>query len=225
VLPLFTAKWLTEFNDLYEVDFRLPDGDSLSEWAIRWCSVMSDYPNIIAVSIENELDYRLKEQTYTASDAANYMSFLTEIFRGQLQVPILTKLVGHFPGGEQDAIKEAVLPYVDLVGFDSYAGSPQIMGDMANDIQLWMEKRGYSTEGWWMTETNTLSNGIISADEFGVPYLESIFNHGASVVFLWPANRVKEPGTAFFYFDGVPRPVLIQIAEEIGNIQSATNSP
>src|ERR1041385_9037303 len=41
--PLISGKWLPYFGSLTHADFKIDGIDSLSQWAVRWCAVMTNY--------------------------------------------------------------------------------------------------------------------------------------------------------------------------------------
>lgn len=75
-------------------------------------------------------------------------------------------------------------------------------------VLSWLKEEGYDADGMWITEANAgTGNGPRSAD-FTTEYRHSMFNHGASLVCLWVANRVKYPAVAFLMLTAIPATVF-----------------
>ncbi len=203
IVPLIIGKWMPNFGDLNEVDFQIGAEDSMGGWATRWATVMAGYSNVVAVFVENELDYRLDGQAYTANAAATYMEFLTGIISANLDAPILTKVMGYFDEGIADDIKEAVLPYADLSSFDTYRDTASEMGSRIDETKTWLGVRGYPITGWWMGEMNAGSGNAPNTAAFSTAFIEAAFDRDVAVVFLWTGNRVTELTAAFFDVMGI----------------------
>ncbi len=50
--------------------------------------------------------------------------------------------------------------------------------------------------------------------------IESVFNHGASIVAIFPSNWRKEPTWQLFTNDGKPVPELVAIARDFDKLQA-----
>jgi hypothetical protein len=225
VMPLFTMKWVKGFGNLQNPDIPLT-GDSLSGLVARWCSVVSSYPNVIAIYVENELDLRVNGQTYDGAAAGAYMRYLTNLFRQNVNLPLLTKVMGYFPGGVIDQIKEAILPTVDIPAFDIYQVDATWIGKRTDDTRAWLAARGYSSTKWWSGEFNACdaSNRTV-ASRLNTSFLETIFNRNVPVVHVWPAHRDKEPTAAFFDANAVPIPALVTMAPDFSRLQAPLSQP
>jgi hypothetical protein len=226
--PLIAGKWLPNFGNLANADFRIGEKDSLSQWATRWCAVMSLYPNVVAVAAENELDSSLKPplvpapQKYTAADAAAYIKLLTTIVRAELHVPVVTKLMGEVNASWQwrPDIKEALLPLSDTPCFDVYFPTVQELNKQQDALLTWLKHKGRPTRGIWIAEANAGTGNEPRSADFSTAYLETMFAHGSSLVCLWVANRVKNPGWSFFDSSGIPGEPLSKIAADLPRLQA-----
>jgi hypothetical protein len=225
VMPLFTLKYTSYFRNLSTPNIQL-SGDSLTKLVARWCAVVRSYQNVVAIYVENELDYRVNGQTYGASQAGAYMKLLTGLFRQNTTLPLATKLVGYFPGGTMDQIKQAVLPYVNIPAFDIYQYDATKVGKMVDSIKSWLSARGYSSTKWWSAEFNAVnaSNGTTSS-RLTSTFLDAAFTRGVPVVHLWVAHRAKQLSAAFFDAYGKPISALVNLAPNISRFQAAISSP
>jgi len=222
VFPMISGKWLPNFGNLTEPDFRIGGADSLTGWVARWCAVMAAYPNVVAVAAENELDIPVKPQAYTAAGVTAYMTLLTTSIRAALPVPVVSKLVGEVNATWpwRPEIKEAVLPFSDVPALDVYYPTVPELNSHLDAVAAWLQEKGYGADGLWITEANAgTGNGPKSAD-FSTAYLQSMFDHGAALVCLWVANRVKAPAMAFFDAGGNPGASLAQIARDLPKLQT-----
>lgn len=219
--PMISGKWLPNFGNLTEPDFRIGGADSLRQWVTRWCAVMAAYPNVVAVAAENELDIPVKPQAYTAADVTAYMQLLTTSIRTALHVPVVSKLVGEVNATWpwRPDIKEAVLPFSDVPVLDVYYPTVPELNSHLDAVVTWLKAKGYDANGMWITEANAGTGNAPRSADFSTEYLQSMFNHGASLVCLWVANRVKDPAVAFFDADGNPGNSLSRIAPNLRKLQ------
>jgi len=224
VFPLISGKWLPNFDSLTNADFVIGGQDSLGQWARRWCAVMTNYPNVVAIAAENELDIPLKEpaQKYTAGGVSAYMRFLTSIIRSELCVPVVTKLVGEVNASWpwRPDIKEAVLPFSDVPCLDLYYPTVVELDAHLKAVLQWLDEKAAKTNGLWIAEANAGTGNAPRSADFGTAYVENMFSNGASVVCLWVANRVQNPEWAFFDAAGNPGPTLLRMAPDIGRLQA-----
>lgn len=228
VFPLISGKWLPNFGSLTNADFVIGGSDSLGQWATRWCAIMTNYPNVVAVAAENELDIPLKPPTvpvlqeYTGAETAAYMKFLTSIIRSKLHVPVVTKLVGEVNASWpwRPDIKEAVLPFSDTPCLDLYYPTVREMEIHLEAVLNWLKEKGAKTNGVWIGEANAGTGAAPRCADFSASYVGSMFDHGAAVVCLWVANRVKNPAWAFFDSDGNPGETLLRMAPDLKRLQA-----
>jgi hypothetical protein len=225
VMPLFTLKWVKGFGNLQNPDIPL-DGDTLSGLVSRWCSVVSSYPNVTAIYVENELDLRVNGQTYDGAAAGAYMKLLTGLFRQNVDLPLLTKVMGYFPGGVIDQIKEAILPTVDIPAFDIYQSDAAKMGGIIDRTNTWLITRDYAPKRWWAGEYNASdANNRTVASRLNSSFLDATFSRSVPIVHMWPAHRVQEPTAAFFDLDGKPIPALVTMAQDFSRFQVPLSQP
>jgi len=228
VFPLITGKWLPNFGNLTQADFVIGGSDSLGQWATRWCAVMTNYPNVVAVAAENELDIPQKppavpaRQDYTGAATAAYMKFLTSTIRSPWRGPVVTKLCGEVNASWpwRPDIKEAVLPFSDTPCLDVYYPTVREMDAHLEAVLNWLKEKGFKTNGVWIAEANAGTGNAPRSADFSTAYVESMFDHGAAVVCLWVANRVKNPAWAFFDADGNPGKTLLRMAPDLKRLQA-----
>lgn len=234
-VPQHNAKWMWAFDNLTNPDFYIygsgtESNDTMSVWANRWSHIVSNYSNVVAITIDNELDYKLSpptypyKQNYTAEAAGNYLKLRADIAR-QANVPIIHKLMGNKEWGDQD-VKLAALNATDFPAFDIYAWSPQEMGSVLNTLITWINNSGYPKTGWWCMEVNYGSGAEMYSENFDVGYIDAVFNQGATIALLFPSNYVTKESWQFFNNTGDPKPALVELAEYIDMLQAPiTESP
>jgi hypothetical protein len=191
------------------------------------------YPNVVAVAAENELDIPLKPpavpapQAYTAERAAVYMRLLTSSVRAALPVPVVTKLVGEVNASWpwRPDIKEAVLPFSDFPCIDLYYPSVQELDTHLDAMVAWLRDKGYPAAGFWVAEANAGTGNAPRSADFTPEYVEHMFARGATLVCLWVANRVRNPGWAFFDAAGAPVPSLARLAAALPRLQAPIAGP
>jgi hypothetical protein len=230
-IPLITAKWIPGFLETNEPDFSWNFGspkvvDTLRAWANRWVAIVGKYSNIIAVVIDNELDYKLgppevlKRQRYTVDQVDKYLVFMKNIL-AKANVPMITKLMGNEYWGD-DAIKLICLSKTDLPVFDCYANSTKQENNDLSIFFAWLKKSGHPIKGWWCLEYN---KGMpIDTAKFDSSYIDAIYNNGATVVTLFVSNYAGNPTWDFFNVDGTPTRTLSDISRQLVRLQSPINN-
>jgi hypothetical protein len=225
VMPLFTLKYISAFNNLKNVNIPL-SGDSLAELVGRWCSVVKSYQNVAAIYVENELDFRVNGQTYGASQAGAYMKLLTGLFRQNTTLPLATKFAGYFPGGTVDQIKQALLPYVDIPAFDIYQYDATWIGKRVDDTKAWLAARGYSSTKWWIGEFNACdANNNASTSRLKSTFLDAAFTRGVPIIHMWIMHRNQLSSATFFDPYGYPVSAMANLAPYINGFQTAISAP
>jgi phosphodiesterase/alkaline phosphatase D-like protein len=126
-------------------------------------------------------------------------------------------------------LKEACLDFTDFLSLNVYAANSNLMDDLLNSYFQWMDGAGFSYPSWWCLELNQGATEEINpgdwewrhdVNKFDVSYIESVFNHGASVVTLFPSNWEAMPSAQFFDSEGNPVPKLTEIAGELERLQA-----
>lgn len=231
----FLDEWsLAELNGLANPDFPIsywwegPPGehhqatDSYGAFAGRFADMLQKYPNIVAMTIENEIDKPEDAgEDWSPEVAANFVNYVASIFRARLNVPITHNFVG-IPEQRPD-IKTAVLPMIDHPGYDLYNSSFSAYETRLNTLVSWLSSIGYPTTGWWMLETNKAWPS--DAAGFNSEWIESAFDSGAAIAILHCSNNRSEPTLAFFDDNGDPIPSLVAIGAEIERLQAPIVEP
>jgi hypothetical protein len=235
VMPQLAAKAMPNFGNLTETNFswEVWTGtdlvtDSIGMWTERWSQVVSEYPNVVGVVTENELDYPLpaeelshlknpRPQQYTPAAAHAYMEYVVSIIKSRTDVPVVVKLIAH--RWSHPEIKLACLGTTDLTGYTSYAPTPEKMNYNLDELMTWLGDEGHPTDGWWCLELN---NGCppIRLDNFSSEYIQCVFDHGASIAMLWPSNWSIDTTWQLFDDSGVPHPKLVEIGQELNILQA-----
>jgi hypothetical protein len=234
VIAQANGKWMPNFGNLSKPNFSWNINGGTDSWGAfleRYSNILARYHNIVAVSADNELDYLLKaddcswdpdfiDQDYGPAQVTSYLNFLTGILR-RINVPIIHKLMGN--NLQRTDIKAACLAATDFPSFDCYARSVKDMDARLDNLVSWMGQAGFPTSGWWCMELN---NGWPGANigDLNSGYIESVFNHGATVAVLFPSN-CNELDVSFFDAKGNPVPKLAEIGKDIPQLQVAISQP
>jgi hypothetical protein len=198
--------------------------DMFSQWATRWVDTFSQYPNVVSVVAAQELD-GTNGLTYTADDASNYLDFLMDIIRPRVNVPIVHNLIGDMDMDEwRIDIKRVCLQKIDNSAFCSHQPSLEYLDAKLTDLTRWLESENYSTTGWWNIE---LSRAYPPDNSHFTPeYIDTVFDHGASIVTLFMMCNEHSTNNDWAFFDasGNPKQQMVQIAEEIPRLQAAIST-
>jgi hypothetical protein len=217
VLPLFTNKWYTD--SLSNPNF--PIGSyTVNSLTNALCTILVNYSNIVSIIMENELDVLQSSDSWTAVEAANYVSYMKGIIRTYYPLlPLTTKLCGV---NWQNGFKSALLSVVDYIGFDYYPTSPNEAATMTSYIQS-----NWSSKGWMSTEFNAHGPNDPHAADFTHNYLDSVLASGKpGAVFLWVANKPSTASmaeAAFFDASGNPIQAIVNLAPYIPKIQGGAS--
>ena len=237
VIPLICGHGMPDFGSLQVLDFPINKGtDSMGQWATRWIDIVSRYENVVSITAENELDIKehpsnhldspnFKDQAYTATEVAAYMTFLTGILRTKFNGPIISKLTTWYL--DEPEIKKTCLNATDLGAFDCYAYYKENMDSRLTVLQTWLSSSGYPTTGWWCMELNALRENRQNIDSAYVNtgFIESVFNNGARIAILWTSNRTTMPDAQFFNNDGSPISKLVELAADFDRLQAPISEP
>ncbi len=226
LIPSFTAKGRPNFGNLENPDFAITyDGvnDSLGDWASRWASIVINYPNIVAIGAENELDYKMRaekhpwlpeDQNYTPSAVKDYLDYLRSKFN-KIGVPVTHNLMMN---NVEPEIKQTCLNSIDVPSFDCYEPSADQISSRSAEV---LSRLGVN-RNWWCLELNNndRSNWQISTSGFNTDYIEAVFEQGATVATLFCSFDLNNPLRGFFDDHGDPKPQLVDVAQNIERLQA-----
>lgn len=221
VFPVITGKSLPGCNNLTVPDFPISGGygdDSMGNWTLRWVDVVKNYSNVVAISVENELDCPNPGQYYSGEQVFVYLDFLEGIVRSRTNLPITSKQ--YFTTWSDLEVKRAILAEAEFPTDTDYSINTT---DHENRLDRWttfLGENNRSVSGWWTGEINIFNDSGIDTPNFTVEYIEQAFNHGGSVVCLWTMNRYQQPGVGFFDANGDPTNALLNIAPQLPILQS-----
>ena len=228
-IPQIEGKGMPGFDNLTNPDFVIIDwaNETMGTYATRYRDILLNYPNLVGMLLDNELNHPNSGQTYTPAALQNYLSFLRGIFT-PLNVPMVNNLVGRLPSYHPD-LALATLEATDWQCFTLYAGNLTEYQTVLSNLRSWLAGAGYPTEGWWLEETNKTAGAATGdAANYTIEYLESAFDSGASLVSLFCTNGEGAGGeTGFSFFDdaGNPIPSMEAIGAEIERLQTPMSGP
>jgi len=225
VIPQISNKANYPYGNLVESEWgTFPDNvwtspETHERWATRFINIASSYENVVAIGVENELDIKMPGATYVAGEVSVFMDFLAGVMRPKFNGPIIHKLSGTWL--IEPEIKKACLDATDIGAFDCYAQTKEEMDSSLLALQTWLSNSGYPTTGWWCMELNAQDNNYeLKIDNFSVDFIDSVFNHGATIAMLFISNWSINTDGQFFDNDGNPMPILEEIARAIPRLQS-----
>ena len=229
VIVELAGKWQPNFGSLKTLDFSWAawyQTDTMGAWAGRWIDVVAQYPNVVAVRAEDELDYPLsadmgiepaEDQEYGLREASDYLDFLLDIIRPKIDAVVIHSLTDDLK--DNPDIKSMCLDKIDHPSFNCHHNSPEELTSRLHTLLPWLEQEGYPGTGWWCTEMSK-AYPPDNAD-FTVDFIETVFDHGASLVTLFEANNEHEEYNRWAFFDssGDPKPQMVKVAQDIGRLQ------
>jgi len=222
VFPVITGKWESGFDNLTIPDFPISGkygDDTMGNWTLRWLDVVTSYDNVVAISVENELDCPNPNQYYSGEQVSIYLDFLKGIVRSRTNLPITSKQ--YYTTWSNLEVKRAILAKAEFPTDTDYSFNTIDHEDRLNRWTTFLGENNKSISGWWTGEINKYEDsGGIDTPNFTVEYIEQAFNHGASVVCLWTMNRYAQTSVGFFDANGNPSNALLNIALDFPRLQS-----
>jgi len=214
VIPSLVWKDTEMFDIETTPDFSWQVGtgtDSLGEWTDRITKILSLYPNIVAVNIDFEFDYK-GGQTYTAQQVDTYLKFVKGIVKFNLDVPVIHKLMGGKWLAENEDIKEVCLANTDIPAMDIYDEDSVVANLSYGATDDWLKQRGYN-QGWWLMEVNGEKDWGACTDRLNRTFIDKAFINNARIASLFGSYINWLPQGSFFDKDGKPVPKLIEVLE------------
>jgi len=228
VFPALIGKGLPGFSSLAcgnsTLDFAINPGDgrqdTMGDWAERWLETVTSYRNVVALSIENELDVPHGGLSISGERLGDYLGWLLTLVRGKTNLPLTSKLTVEV--NVRLGIKKTVLSLVDFPALDAYAYDLRSLELKLERGVAFLTANGRpQPTGYWIAELNTKTRPDptitwqINSSRLTAAYLASAFAHGAGVVILYPANRMREPEAALFDAAGKPTSALLALSQYI----------
>ena len=214
VVPYLVMKWVPTFDsgDNGPADnFLITGSDYRDDHVADATDKFLEYDNVVAIGVENEIDYPLDDyptpgtdQEYTTAEVAEYLSECKAIVTGKTTLPFFTKLMGYFGVEEYNNLQIAALPYSVIPCWDPYESS---VANFTIGFTT-MKQRGANDNDrpghFWLTEFGTPTGGAPVAANMTEDMIDNAFAKGASVVFLFTANRQQDNDACFFNDLGDP---------------------
>lgn len=215
-LPGFSLAGPRNSTMNFAIRLRGHGADTMGDWAHRWLDIVTSYRNVVALSIENELDVPPQGLSYSAENVAEYLRWLFGLVRCETRLPLTSKLTAET--NVRLDVKKTVLSLVDFAAMDVYAYDLTALHEKLDRAIAFLTVSGHRQTGWWASELNGKTEpdpAIVwkmDASKLTAAYIDSAFEHGASVVVLFPMNCARQPDAAFFHADGMPSPALVSLS-------------
>ncbi|MEM2905309.1 MAG: hypothetical protein QW587_06180 [Candidatus Bathyarchaeia archaeon] len=190
--------------------------DTMGDWVHRWLDVVTGYRNVVAISVENELDVPPEGSSYSAVGLIEYLRWLFRTVREKTSLPLTSKLTAET--NVRLDVKRAVLSLVDFPAVDLYAYDSAALEQKLDRVALFLAASGHPSRGWWVAELNGKTEPDpaltwrMDASKLTAAYIDSAFEHGAGVIILYPMNCVQQPAAALFDAHGMPTETLLALA-------------
>jgi len=188
------------FDSLKNPDYNCKvSGDTMGKFTQRLVDMASQYTNIIAFAIENEINY----QDVSPESVTGYISFLTGIVKEKLDVPIIHNLAG-YPKYSPEVMK-AVIEATDIPCYTIYAKDTDELDYRLGVLNDWMISSGFKIN-YWLLELNDVPDGTAG---FDYSFIDKAFEKGANLINLHANHNTGNPAYSFFTMDGTPKEELI----------------
>jgi len=184
------------------IDREIRPGYHYSKWWQDFWSLTKNYPNVVAFSLEDELD---GDDRFTASQMKTYMTWLTGLVSDLTKLQVYCKFWPYIGEPATAERKLAILSTTNLAVCDPYAVDKSALDGKLTTWSNFLTQNQYSGIGWWTGEIGAIdSSGNVIASMFTVDFIDSAFTHGSSVVFLYAMHWTPDTRIAFFDTNGNP---------------------
>jgi hypothetical protein len=206
-VPLIPLKYLRYYNlpdvtDYFNIsngpDFNIK-GEMASVSIANWTSAMIAYPNVVTLCFENELDYPLSGQSYTASNAVAYMQMARGIIQAKTNLPIITKLCSYDP--LRQAMEDALIPYSVIPAHDIYQANAGDYTSILTATKAWYTAK-QRDQLMWLMEMGAPSGDAPNIASMTKPVVDAALAF-AGCCFFWAMNNQSGDGD---YFDSAGNP-------------------
>jgi hypothetical protein len=199
------------FNKEFDcsIDRLIVPGRTYSQWFNDFWDIAKNYSNIVAFSLENEID---EDGRFNSQQVGSYMTWLYSVVSNETSLPTYTKLVPYFGNSTENTLKKVILNLTCIPCIDPYATSVADMNSLCSSWAQFLMQNGKSSEKWWVGETNKMNhqppNWELDTTNYTPDFLEALFENKASLVTLYPMNYPSQPTWPFFDANGDPVPAL-----------------
>ena len=205
-VPLWCAKYEASLVDDYATaDFSL-GSETVTQGFTKWVNVVKSYQNVIAITLENELDVPQAGHTYVTSNLVAHMALMRNTAKALTNLQINTKFDGisvDLTGTVLDVHNE-ILKFSDQPCFDVYENTASAMANDC-DVQLTYSSSRGRPFALWLTEFNYCTSGwVVQAANLTKAMMDAVLAKNVSVVFLWSVNCSTMAAGCFYDAVGAP---------------------
>lgn len=222
ILPLVTNKWSgtapdydDAFDNLSDPEFPMySGGEAMTTFMGRWVDKMIDPTKVysqavIALSMENELDYPLNyapyNQNYDEAAMEAYIQVIEAVADAKTDRPRLYKQLDDDYNAAILLRQNAMLPYTAIPAIDSYQATAELFASKLDDMKAWYIAQGRpESQLFWCLELGTPTGSNFVAADMTKAMIDAAFGAGATVVILMTTNRQQNLSQAFFDAVGDP---------------------
>lgn len=223
VMVQIIGKGQENFGQPSNYDFILDESeglDTMGAFASRWIEVINDYPNVVSVILDNELNIPLEGQTYDSDYLRGYLAFLLDIMRPKIDALFVCNM-GDVPRKNGDMVNTCINS-TDWPCITHYGADLDSYSSRLGEIKTWLKNNEYNNKGFWIEETNRYRwPGPGHSNLFTIEFLQDAIYQGASVVLMHTTMSPSDPGFSFFDNKGKPIRSMREISASIDDIQVA----
>lgn len=215
-----------ELNDHFNSGFdcsinrEILPGRTYSQWFNDFWSVAGKYSNIVAISLENEID---EDARFSSQQIQPYMEWLCDMVKTSTHLLVYSKLVPYFGNGDENSRKITILNITDIPCIDPYASSVTDMNSKCAAWTKFLADNGKNDTSWWIGETNKMDHEPpdwnVDTPNYTIDYLKAVLDSGAQLATLYVMNYPAKPTWAFFDIKGTPVPSLETMSDKFNDLQ------
>ncbi|MCJ7828165.1 MAG: hypothetical protein MUP81_00295 [Dehalococcoidia bacterium] len=189
-------------------------GDTVAAWLGRLLPIMATYTNIVAVQLDNELDYLTGDMDYTAANVTTYLNYFSGLVKSNMANCLTMHNICDDNTNVLD-IKTACLAAVDIPSIDTYGSNATTM---ITTLGIATAARGI-TGNWWCMKTGYSGDSTLTTPAI----VDASFKSRATVSLLCATIADSHNGAEYFDWYGIPITSLVNLASYLQSLQKIGN--
>jgi hypothetical protein len=218
IVPIFSV--VKDSPDLLATtDWHLSGSNHVSTYLVDWINHVKAYPNVVAISLENEMDIS-SGNNITLNNATSYMNMLYKYAKANTNIPLITKFGSVKNSAFATTIQNAFLHYSAIPCFDTYFSTTDGFAEDCIATKDWYSSKTNCSQ-MWLTEMNYISAAsVLDSTRLTGEMIDAVLAHDASAVFLFCAQDSQMPGAMFFDTAGNPTTNLETLLKNVPSWQA-----